>query len=100
MKIVEREVKASFDQREQKIADLRARLQVLEAEQEEALQKNEVMASEYRTTTFRVKAIGQTLASQKDAVVGWMKQKQEAMTTKQKCLEIWDTFKGFDFDFL
>ena len=44
--------------------------------------------------------MGQTLASQKDAVVGWMKQEQEAMTTRQKCLEIWDTFKGFDFDSL
>ena len=58
------------------------------------------MASEYRTTTSKVKAIGQTLASQKDAVVGWMKQEQEAMTTRQKCLDIQDTFKGFDFDSL
>ena len=40
------------------------------------------MASEYRTVTSRVKAMGQTLASQKDVVVGWMKQKQEAITTK------------------
>ena len=100
MKIVEKEAKASFDRREQEIADLRSRFQVLEAEQEEALQKNEVMASEYRTATSRVKAMVQTLASQKDVVVGWMKQEQEATTTKQKCLEIWDTFKGFKFDSL
>ena len=97
MKIIEKEAKASFDRREQEIADLRARLQVLEAEQEEALQKNEVMASEYGTTTSRVKAMGQTLASQKDAVVRWIKQEQEVMITRQKCLEIWDTFKEFDF---
>ena len=58
------------------------------------------MANEYRTATSRVKAMGQTLASQKDVVVGWMKQEQEATITKQKCLEIWDTFKGFDFDSL
>ena len=32
MKIVEKEAKASFDRREQEIADLRVRLQVLEAE--------------------------------------------------------------------
>ena len=100
MNIIEKEAKVSFDRREQKIAYLRARLQVLEAEQEETLQKNEVMASGYRTVTSRVKAMGQTLASQKDVVVGWMKQEQEAMTTRQKCLEIWDTFKGFDFDSL
>ena len=37
MKIVEKEAKASFDRREHEIADLRARLQVLEDEQEEAL---------------------------------------------------------------
>ena len=100
MKIVEKEAKASFDRREQEIADLRAKLLILEAEQEEALQKNEVMASEYRTTTSKVKVMGQTLASQKDVVVGWMKQEQEAMTTRKKCLEIWDTFKGFDFNSL
>ena len=58
------------------------------------------MANEYRTTTSKVKAMGQTLASQKNAVVGWMKQEQEAMTIRLKCLEIWDTFKGFDFDSL
>ena len=58
------------------------------------------MANEYRTTTSRVKAMGQTLASQKDVVVGWMKQEQEAMTTRKKYIEIWDTFKGFDFDSL
>ena len=58
------------------------------------------MASEYRTVTSRVKAMGQTLASQKDVVVGWMKQEQEVRTTRQKYLEIWDTFKGFDFDSL
>ena len=58
------------------------------------------MASEYKTTTSRVKAMRQTLASQKDVVVGWMKQEQEAMTTRQKCLKIWDSFKGFDFDSL
>ena len=58
------------------------------------------MANEYKIATSRVKAKGQTLASQKDAVVGWMKQEQEAMTIRQKCLEIWDSFKGFDFDFL
>ena len=45
MKIVEKEAKASFDRREQEIADLRAKLLILEAEQEKALQKNEVMAS-------------------------------------------------------
>ena len=73
MKIVEKKAKASFDRREQEIADLRARLQVLEAEQEEALQKNDVMTSEYRTTTSKVKDMGQTLASKKDIVVGWMK---------------------------
>ena len=100
MKIVEKKDKASFDRREQEIADLRARLQVSEAEQEESLQKNEVMANEYRIATSRVKAMGQTLASPKVVVVGWMKQEQEATTTKQKCLEIWDTFKGFDFDSL
>ena len=58
------------------------------------------MANEYRTATSRVKTMGQTLASQKDTVVGWMKQEQEAMTIRQKCLEIWDSFKGFDFDSL
>ena len=82
MKIIEKEAKTSFDRREQEIAYLRARLQVLEAEQEEALQKNEVMASEYRTATSKVKVMGQTLASQKDVVVGWIKQEQEAMTTR------------------
>ena len=88
MKIIEKEAKASFDRREQEIADLRTKLQVLEVEQEESLQKNEVMANEYRTTTSRVKAMRQTLASKKDAIVGWMKQKQEDMITRQKCLEI------------
>ena len=58
MKIVEKKTEASFDIREQEIADLRAKLQVLEAEQEESLQKNKVMANEYRTATSRVKAMG------------------------------------------
>ena len=62
MKIAEREAKASFDQKEQEIVDLRARLQILKAEQEKSLQKNEVMAIVYRIATFRVKAMGQTLA--------------------------------------
>ena len=60
---------------------MRVRLQILEAEQEESLQRNEVMANEYKSATSRVKTIGHALASQKDAVVGWMKQEQEAMTT-------------------
>ena len=88
MKIIKKEAKTSFDRRAQEIENLRARLQVLEAEQEESLQKNEVMANEYRITTSRVKAMWQTLASKKDAVVGWMKKEQEAMTTRKKCLEI------------
>ena len=58
------------------------------------------MANEYKVTTSRVKTMGHTLASQKDVVVGWMKQEQEAMTTRQKYLEIWDIFKGFDYDSL
>ena len=31
------------------------------------------MANEYITATSRVKAMGQTLASKKDDVIGWMK---------------------------
>ena len=74
MKIAEREAKVSFDQREQEITNLRAGLQILEAEQEDSLQRNKVMANEYKASTSRVKTIGQALASKKYIVIGWMKQ--------------------------
>ena len=32
------------------------------------------MANEYKAATSRVKNMGQALASQKDVMVGWMKQ--------------------------
>ena len=58
------------------------------------------MSNEFKAATSTVKTMGHALASQKDDVVGWMKKEQEAMTTRQKCIEIWDVFKGFDFDSL
>ena len=58
------------------------------------------MANEFKVATSTVKTMGHALASQKDVVVRQMKQEQEAMTTMKKCLEMWDIFKGFDFDSL
>ena len=88
MRTRENEKKSSFDKLVAKITDLEVQLVTLMIEKMKILKKSKVMALEFQQAISKSKAIGKSLANQKEVILKWKKQEHEALTTKKKCLDI------------